>query len=180
MKPRFYLDIFVPGGASVVKKVLGKVVRIVHGHLSSNDISSISVGFPKYYESIHPEKSTLGNSLRIVGDKFELNMLSKSPSLFGMEEDFSIEVGKIKEVPESEVIEVIFTRDRSIEKKFKFGYENRVETNSVPFPPYVMLASKSMKTSFPLHVKMKPAEARKDGSYSMYGMSVEGSTFPLF
>ncbi len=180
MNPRFYLDIHIPGNASTVKQVIGKVIRIAHGHLSSNDIKTISIGFPKYYESIHPEKSTLGNVVRIVGGKFELNMLSKSPSLFGLEEDFSIEVGKIKEVPESDVIEVIFTRDRSIEKKIKFGYEDRTKVNRDPFPPYAMLASKSMRSSFPLHVKMKPAESRKDGVYSSYGMSAEGSTFPQF
>nr|WP_229649456.1 type I-F CRISPR-associated endoribonuclease Cas6/Csy4 [Vibrio splendidus]MCC4880740.1 type I-F CRISPR-associated endoribonuclease Cas6/Csy4 [Vibrio splendidus] len=179
MSSRFYFDVYVPGSARAANEVLGKVLRVAHGHIAANELNSISVGFPNYYESSHPDKSTLGDTMRLVGDKFDLNMLSKSPTLFGLEEDFGIEVGKVKEVPE-DALDVIFTRDRSIDKKIKFGYENRTEQNRDAFPPYVMVASGSKRSSFPFHVKMKKAEMRKDGVYSGYGMSVEGSTFPIF
>lgn len=180
MNTRFYFDIYVPGNATAIKEILGKVIRTVHGHITANELNKIALGFPKYYESVNPLQSTLGDTLRVVGDRFALNMLSKSPTLFGLEEDFGIEVGKIKEVPESEVLEVIFTRDRSIDKKIKFGYETKTKINRDPFPPYVDITSKSKRSSFPLHVKMKPANARVDGTYSTYGMSVEGSSFPQF
>jgi CRISPR-associated endoribonuclease Cas6/Csy4 subtype I-F len=171
---RYYFDVRILGSFKERHIIVSKIMTILHCTINGKDDSTISVGFPFWQEHADESYATVGDVLRFVGDKTDLIMFSRNHSLNELCENDAIEINKIKDVP-LDSVEVIYKRNRAIEKHFKYKRNDKI----LKFKPKFKVKSSS-KDGFTLFIDMIKSESRVNNGYTTYGLSKNGSTFPLF
>ncbi|XQF92162.1 type I-F CRISPR-associated endoribonuclease Cas6/Csy4 [Pseudoalteromonas espejiana] len=118
---RYYLTItYLPKNCDV-SLLAGRCIGILHGFMSSREISNIGVCFPKWNEQ------TIGSELAFVStDKKQLIHLSQQSYFEMMAHDKLFDLSKILEVPVNQS-EVMFVRNQSVAKAFVGEKQRRLK-----------------------------------------------------
>ena len=111
MKRYYFTITYLPKNCDV-SLLAGRCIGILHGFMSSREISNIGVCFPKWNEQ------TIGNEVAFVStDKKQLINLSQQSYFEMMAHDKLFDLSSILDVPTSEN-EAIFVRNQSVAKAF--------------------------------------------------------------
>lgn len=171
---RCYFDVNIKGSFKENHILVSKIIKILHCTINGNDDNTLSVGFP-FYESHNVESfATVGKTLRFVGDRADVLMFSRNHSLNILAELGAMEISKIDDVPDF-ATEVIYKRNRAIEKHYKNKELHKIKKH---YPKFKVLNNSGQGYTF--FIEMKKSDVRVDNGFTSYGLSTEGSTFPLF
>ncbi|WP_165741220.1 type I-F CRISPR-associated endoribonuclease Cas6/Csy4, partial [Pseudoalteromonas sp. Z1A6] len=120
MKRYYFTITYLPKNCDV-SLLAGRCIGILHGFMSSREISNIGVCFPKWNEQ------TIGNELAFVStDKKQLTNLSQQSYFEMMAHDKLFGLSTILEVP-TEQNEVMFIRNQSVAKAFVGEKQRRLK-----------------------------------------------------
>ena len=120
MKRYYFTITYLPKNCDV-SLLAGRCIGILHGFMSSREISNIGVCFPKWNEQ------TIGNELAFVStDKKQLTNLSQQSYFEMMEHDKLFGLSKILDVPTNQS-EVMFVRNQSVAKAFVGEKQRRLK-----------------------------------------------------
>ena len=120
MKRYYFTITYLPKNCDV-SLLAGRCIGILHGFMSSREISNIGVCFPKWNEQ------TIGNELAFVStDKKQLTNLSQQSYFEMMEHDKLFGLSKILDVPVNQS-EVMFVRNQSVAKAFVGEKQRRLK-----------------------------------------------------
>lgn len=118
---RYYFTITYLPQSCDVSLLAGRCIGILHGFMSSREISNIGVCFPKWNEQ------TIGNELVFVStNKKQLTNLSQQSYFEMMAHDKLFGLSKILEVPANQS-EVMFVRNQSVAKAFVGEKQRRLK-----------------------------------------------------
>jgi len=182
---RYYFTItYLPKNCDV-SLLAGRCIGILHGFMSSREISNIGVCFPKWNEQ------TIGDELAFVStNKKQLTNLSQQSYFEMMAHDKLFGLSKILEVP-TEQNEVMFIRNQSVAKAFVgekqrrlkrakkraeargevYNPEYKFEAKSIGHFHSIPVSSKGNGESFILHIqKIENAESIKN-QFNNYGLA---------
>lgn len=174
---RYYVDLKLSGSNEELKRqVFGKALKIVHGIKSDNEESTLAVGFPGLQITSKKDTATLGSTMRVVGEQFDALHFFKNPVLDELAEQVGLEVHKVRPVPEEEVLDVHFARDRYTSN---YDRDSRGKVMA-KFTPYVLLHSNSSNKNFKMHVTLAKASGKKAYGHNNYGLAKANATFPMF
>ncbi|MCP1674104.1 hypothetical protein J2T57_001206 [Natronocella acetinitrilica] len=178
MGERFYLDLEPLVPLCSVEELHRGVIQLLHG-MNTNAPAQrrIALAFPGWqHHPGHPQHTTLGRTLRLVGERLSLVLFSRHPIISRMEEGGELRVLPVRPVPE-DAAEVRFVRDRRRESRMRrFGKE----AAELPTYPWIRFQSESNRRTFSLSVRMEGADRAVTTQYGTYGLSLEGSTVPMF
>lgn len=118
---RYYFNItYLPKNCDV-NLLAGRCIGILHGFMSSREISNIGVCFPKWNEQ------TIGEQISFVStDRKQLTNLSQQSYFEMMAHDKLFYSSKILEVPTNQR-DVMFIRNQSIAKAFVGEKQRRLK-----------------------------------------------------
>ncbi|WP_350594357.1 MULTISPECIES: type I-F CRISPR-associated endoribonuclease Cas6/Csy4 [unclassified Pseudoalteromonas] len=120
MKRYYFTITYLPKNCDV-SLLAGRCIGILHGFMSSREISNIGVCFPKWNEQ------TIGNEVAFVStDKKQLINLSQQSYFEMMAHDKLFGLSKILEVPANQS-EVMFVRNQSVAKAFVGEKQRRLK-----------------------------------------------------
>ncbi|MGD1527032.1 type I-F CRISPR-associated endoribonuclease Cas6/Csy4 [Vibrio harveyi] len=174
---RFYLDLVFRSHESKQHVMVSKIVSVFHGYMNAETESHVALGFPKWQPHCEFEKTRFGDTVRLVGDRVDLQILSNNAVYNKLADEGLLNISAIKVVPEEDCAEVRFIRNRTIEKMYAQKRAREIKR----FLPHFSIKGCKGKQLFTMHVGMEKAEERIDGSYTTYGFSKrDGATFPLF
>ncbi|WP_062569906.1 type I-F CRISPR-associated endoribonuclease Cas6/Csy4 [Pseudoalteromonas arabiensis] len=182
---RYYFNItYLPKNCDV-NLLAGRCIGILHGFMSSREISNIGVCFPEWNEQ------TIGNQIAFVStDKKQLTNLSQQSYFEMMAHDKLFGLSTILEVP-TEQNEVMFIRNQSVAKAFVgekrrrlkrakkraeargevYNPEYQFEAKAIGHFHSIPLSSKDNGENFILHIqKIENAESIKN-QFNNYGFA---------
>ena len=120
MKRYYFTITYLPKNCDV-SLLAGRCIGILHGFMSSREISNIGVCFPKWNEQ------TIGDELAFVStNKKQLTNLSQQSYFEMMAHDKLFGLSKILEVPANQS-EVMFVRNQSVAKAFVGEKQRRLK-----------------------------------------------------
>lgn len=120
MKRYYFTITYLPKNCDV-SLLAGRCIGILHGFMSSREISNIGVCFPKWNEQ------TIGNEVAFVStDKKQLTNLSQQSYFEMMAHDKLFGLSIILEVPTNQS-EVMFVRNQSVAKAFVGEKQRRLK-----------------------------------------------------
>ena len=120
MKRYYFTITYLPKNCDV-SLLAGRCIGILHGFMSSREISNIGVCFPKWNEQ------TIGNQIAFVStDKKQLTNLSQQSYFEMMAHDKLFDLSKILEVPTNQS-DVMFVRNQSVAKAFVGEKQRRLK-----------------------------------------------------
>lgn len=182
MIERYYFDLIIENGDKVL---ISKAYRLIHGIFSGMGEHRPQVGlaFPYWQPGLQEDFLSMGDTIRIVGEKHEVNRLFKHTEINNLCENPGFFTTAILEVPAT-AKEVIYKRNRIIERKWANSKKPNVDKKYAKMPevlfPFIALSSVSSKQNYRLTVEEIPAEKRVDGPFTTYGLSSGGTTVPKF
>jgi len=182
---RYYFTItYLPKNCDV-SLLAGRCIGILHGFMSSREISNIGVCFPKWNEQ------SIGNEVAFVStDKKQLTNLSQQSYFEMMAHDKLFGLSTILEVP-TEQNEVMFIRNQSVAKAFVgekrrrlkrakkraeargevYNPEYKFEAKDIGHFHSIPVSSKANGQSYVLHIqKIENAESIKN-QFNNYGLA---------
>ena len=120
MKRYYFTITYLPKNCDV-SLLAGRCIGILHGFMSSREISNIGVCFPNWNEQ------TIGDQIAFVStDKKQLTNLSQQSYFEMMAHDKLFGLSKILEVPVNQS-EVMFVRNQSVAKAFVGEKQRRLK-----------------------------------------------------
>ncbi len=120
MKRYYFTITYLPKNCDV-SLLAGRCISILHGFMSSREISNIGVCFPNWNEQ------SIGDQIAFVStDKKQLTNLSQQSYFEMMAHDKLFGISKILEVPVNQS-EVMFVRNQSVAKAFVGEKQRRLK-----------------------------------------------------
>ena len=169
----YYMQIQVTGSTELARDAFSQVINVLHGIYKDEGSSPLGVSFPYWQDHTDERKTTLGNVMRLFGDKFHLISFSRNADINTLEESGLVKIRQVKATPE-DAVNTVVKRDRCIERYKKNGWPIK------KMLLYIKYRSRRTKRTFSLFVDTKPAPEEKAGGFSTYGFRKDGSTVPYF
>lgn len=184
MKRYYFTITYLPKNCDV-SLLAGRCIGILHGFMSSREISNIGVCFPNWNEQ------TIGDQIAFVSkDKKQLTNLSQQSYFEMMAHDKLFGLSKILEVPVNQS-EVMFVRNQSVAKAFVGEKQRRLKRakkraearGEVYNPEYkfeekaighfhsIPVSSKGNGQSFVLHVQKIENTNAIENQFNNYGFA---------
>lgn len=168
-----YIEIVVDHDQAFAQTIFSRIIGILHATFKEFGESPIGTSFPYWQNHTQPSGVSLGKVIRLFGSRPSLLYFSRNAQMDDIANIFEVKMSAILPTPE-DVDHVAQIRDRKIE---------RYKKNQWPiskYLPYLKCQSKSNRKTFSLFVDMNMSDEKKEGLYSTYGFSKEGSTVPYF
>lgn len=194
---RYYFTVTYLPKTCDVSLLAGRCISILHGFVSSREISHIGVCFPNWNEQ------TVGDQIAFVStDKKQLNNLSQQNYFEMMTHDKLFSLSKILDVPTSQS-EVMFVRNQSVAKVFVgekqrrlrrakrraeargevYNPEYQYETKDIGHFHSIPITSKGNGQSFVLHIQKIENTNALGNQFNNYGLAtnqvLKGTVPPL-
>lgn len=158
----FYFDIKIfPNPEIKYHEIMGKLMEKLHLFFMGYE-GRVGISFPKYQFPI-----TLGNIVRIFGNRLDLNALNHQVHQIDIFYNYTL-ITDIRNVP----------RNIKVFASYKRKHASRGEKNSRV--PNVKIKSSSNKNEFLLFILENTKLEKFNGKFNSYGLSEESATVPLF
>lgn len=178
--------------------VMDRVMQQIHIGLvdvrNKHQIESIGLYFPRYHcgDKQLDRSTTLGDKVRIVAPRIEdLNTLDVSSRLDRLLD--YVHVKSIAAVPTKHGFVTVrryrhhslHTQSHRLAKRKQITVEEAMHhclrfKKPRIYPPYAKLRSTSTGNFFKLEILQETSTVECSGTFSVYGLSTEGSTLPFF